>query len=456
MTGQLETLFTSTHDNEATLRAVLAASPLAISWSDSEGRIEFWNRKALDMFGYSFEEISTIDLWMLRAYPDPLYRAEVKTRWSAAIVAGKQRAAEFNGGEYDVTCKDGTVRNVEIIGNHFDNRLMVIFTDITERKRIEGELTQYRVHLEELVRERTGELERSRKRAESLLAESSRLREHAEQVAAALKRNEAEVIRAKNAAEAANRTKSTFLSSMSHELRTPLNSILGFAQILRTDARLPQSSRESVNIIVRAGEHLLNLINDVLEISRIESEKGSLSSQDFVPTQWARETLTLLEERIQQKDIQLLFLQSSALPGMIRSDRDKLRRILVNLVDNAIKFTEKGRISVQMSCRPQPDDGSRSLLVLDIEDTGIGISPADLTRLFKPFEQLGPGAVNAGTGLGLTIVRHYVDMMKGTITVNSNPGVGSCFHVEIPVQVIQDKAVDSQVIHARHIMGNEP
>jgi signal transduction histidine kinase/CheY-like chemotaxis protein len=248
----------------------------------------------------------------------------------------------------------------------------------------------------------------------------------------------AELQRAKEAAEAANQAKSTFLANISHELRTPLNAILGFSQLLLRGAEntLAPSQREDLAVINRSGEHLLGLINDVLEMSKIEAGRQRLNEHDFD----LHQTLAGLEEmfrlRANDRGIGLRFIVEPAVPRFVRADEGKLRQILLNLLGNAIKFTTAGDVTLEA----QLLDGGA--LRLAVHDTGPGIPPEEQEIIFVPFMQSTTGQQSQeGTGLGLTISRQFAQLMGGDLTLRSQPGEGSTFTLTIPVQVVEAAAL---------------
>lgn len=258
-----------------------------------------------------------------------------------------------------------------------------------------------------------------------------------------------ELHQAKEAAEAASRAKSLFLANMSHELRTPLNAILGFAQLMQ---RLPQMSaiqQEYTETINRNGIYLLQLIEDVLSISKIEADRITLNITQFDLFELLEQLRETLQFRIQPKELHLQLEQDANLPRYIQTDERKLRQILTNLLDNAIKFTDQGTVTL----RVMPGDGtllSQDIepsfreeelgfcpLRFEVEDTGVGIAPEELGNLFDAFVQSTSGRFSdTGTGLGLLICRRYIQIMGGEITVDSTLGRGSLFRFEIPVEPI--------------------
>ena len=233
-------------------------------------------------------------------------------------------------------------------------------------------------------------------------------------------------------ADAANRAKSEFLANMSHELRTPLNAIIGFTQVMERDSTLSGKNQERIGIINRAGEHLLNLINDILEMSKIEAGRITLEAEDFDLYDLLDTLQEMLALKAQAKKLQLIFDRAPDVPQYIRTDERKLRQVLINLLGNAIKFTEKGGVTLRVAMRNDPS--SNVQLRFEVEDTGPGIAPEEMDMLFKAFVQTETGRKSRqGTGLGLPITKKFVQLMGGKLTVNSELGRGTIFGFEIKV-----------------------
>ena len=302
--------------------------------------------------------------------------------------SGKITEVLYNASVYRAS--DGTVSGV-----------FAAARDITQLKRTEAELRRYKDHLEEEVQQRTTDL-----------------------------------VLARDAADAANRAKSVFLANMSHELRTPLNAILGFSSLLRREAQLPGAQSEKLDVINRSGEHLLTLINDVLEMSKIESGRVQLDESPFDLGAMVRDVIDLMHVRADQKGLRLIIEQSTGYPRRIQGDEARLRQILINLIGNAIKFTEQGGVTVRLGLKPSAE---QKHMLIEVEDSGPGISAEDQTRLFQPFQQLGKQAAdNQGTGLGLAISQQYAQLMGGSVTVQSTLGQGSLFQVELPLHEVDE------------------
>lgn len=240
----------------------------------------------------------------------------------------------------------------------------------------------------------------------------------------------AELQRARDQAEAANKAKSIFLANMSHELRTPLNAILGFSSLVQKDPQFPESQQRNLAIINRSGEHLLNLINDVLEMAKIESGRLQLEQTRFDLGALIRDVGDMMSVRAQDKGLQLLVDQSSEFPRFIYGDEARLRQILINLLGNALKFTQQGGVTLRLGSHRN----SHTHLMIEVEDTGPGIAESEREHIFEPFVQLGEQGDSKGTGLGLTITRQFVQLMGGQLTLESSVGKGSLFRIDLPLQ----------------------
>ena len=230
---------------------------------------------------------------------------------------------------------------------------------------------------------------------------------------------------ARLAADQANQAKSRYISAISHELRTPLNSILGYAQLMGEDASIPAHRKQAVSVIKRGGEHLLSLIEGTLDIARIESGKLTLVQKPMYFADFVREIASMFELEAQAKGLVFHHEVEGALPAVVRADEKRVRQILINLLGNAIKFTVQGQVRFRVRY-------AREMAVVDIEDTGPGLSALEHERIFEPFTRANtPGVSAPGAGLGLTIAKMLTDLMGGELTVASTPGVGSVFRVKL-------------------------
>ncbi len=229
-------------------------------------------------------------------------------------------------------------------------------------------------------------------------------------------------------AQQASQAKSQFLANISHELRTPLNIILGFSQLMTRSRSLDATQQEYLNTINHSGEHLLGLINNVLELSKIEAGKTTLNISEFDLNQFLNGLQPMFQFKAQSKGIEFRIERSGFLPKQIQSDEGKLRQVLVNLISNAIKFTKTGHVMLRIAPEPKVPD----TLAFEVEDTGIGIAAAELEQLFQPFVQAEAGRKSQeGTGLGLAIAQQFVHLMGGSLTAQSQVGVGTTFRFRV-------------------------
>ncbi len=299
-----------------------------------------------------------------------------------------------------------------------------IATDISERIKAERILNDFNKKLKKQVDERTRDLKFAKEQAERL----------------------------KQKAEMANRAKSEFLASMSHELRTPLNAILGFSQLINRDLAVPPKHREHLSIILRSGEHLLTLINDVLDMSKIEAGRITLNKNKLNLHRMLNDLKDMMSLKAKKKSLSLIFEISNDVSQHVKADETKLRQVLVNLIGNAIKFTKEGAVTV----RVYTDCDTPAELHFEIADTGPGIAPEDAAVLFDPFVQTEAGRQSGeGSGLGLAISRKFVQLMGGNIHVSSEVGKGTAFVFDIDVDPVDIGNMENKHL-SRNVTGIEP
>ncbi len=356
--------------------------------TNMKAEIEYVNDAFLSATGYSREEVIGQNPRILHSgrTPPETYAA----MWSA-MLQGQPWKGEFynrrkDGSEYIEFAIISPLRQPDGTISHY----VAVKEDITEKKHLGNELDSYRLHLEELVAQRTAELSAARQQAES-----------------------------------ANRAKSAFLANMSHEIRTPMNAIIGLNHLIRRAGVTPAQSQR-LDKIDSASRHLLSIINDILDLSKIEAGRLQLEHTDFHLAAILDNVDSLIGESARQKGLHIT-VDADAVPLWLRGDPTRLRQALLNFAGNAIKFTDQGTIGLRAQLL---EDTPQGLLVrFEVQDTGVGIAPEQMARLFQAFEQADPSTTrkHGGTGLGLAITRRLAHLMGGDAGANSTPGVGSTF-----------------------------
>ncbi|MBN8704297.1 MAG: PAS domain S-box protein [Bacteroidetes bacterium] len=378
---------------EEKFKKILQSTPDAIVIVDGQGVITFTNDQTQSLFGYLPDELIGQTLEILipdhHRHQHPAHREKFMHKPNARPM----------GTGLDLMCrrKDGTHLTVEVS--------------------LSPIMTETGIQIASAIRDVT-----PRKMAEE------------------------EIKRARDEAQNANKAKSEFLANMSHELRTPLNAILGYSQILEKDKTLLTSQREGLEIIRRSGEHLLTLINDILDLSKIESGHMELHRFDFDFIDFLESIAEVARLRAREKGIAFIFEKLSDLPAAVHSDEKKLRQILFNLLSNAVKFTDEGGVAFKVGYH-------EGKIRFQIEDTGVGIAPEKVEELFLPFHQVGDKARHVeGTGLGLAISQRLAKMLDSEVKIKSIPGEGSTFWFEIDLVEVEGFTAAPKV-NERSVIG---
>jgi PAS domain S-box-containing protein len=379
-------------DSRQLLQSILDNSPALIIVKDLEGKLFLINRRFGDLFHMNPNKLNGQTAYDIFPHDAAaaMHAADMKV-----IETGKAVENELTFPQ-----DDGLHTYIAIKAPLFDeagklHAICAVATDITERKQAEEELMRHRNHLEDMVRERNAEL-----------------------------------VIAKERAEVANRTKSTFLTNMTHELRTPLNAILGYARILAKDTHLNERQRNGLDTIRQSGEHLLNLITDLLDLSRIEAGKFELDTHAVNLRAFLQLIGDIIRIRAEQKGLAFRLYMAANLPTTVQVDERRLRQVLLNLLGNAVKFSERGEVCLCVQkLRHRIADVT---LRFEVQDSGPGIPADQLQTIFNPFEQVGDAQRrHGGSGLGLSISRQLVKLMGSDILVYSRLGAGSHFWFEL-------------------------
>ncbi|MFB3763724.1 MAG: ATP-binding protein [Methanotrichaceae archaeon] len=398
---------------ERLARSIIEQAAEAIVVCNAKGKIIRFSEAASHILGYDPSFRCCEDIFELRTPDDEKFNPVSAVLEGKTILKSECRFERSDGRIFHLLMNAGPLKDKEgrIIG------CVITLTDITERHKAREALQKAHDELEQRVRERTAELIKINK----------------------------DLIKAKEAAEAAAEAKAAFLANMSHELRTPLNAVIGFSSLLLDD-NLTEEQKEYIENIRNGGQALLAIISNILELSRAEKDKISIERQPFSLKHLIRESLDLVAVQAKQKGLKMNYTISYDLPDTIIGDHGRLRQVLINLLSNAVKFTDVGGILVSVSSKILEDN--KRLVTFAIKDTGIGMPRDKMDRLFEPFAQLEYiiSRKRDGAGLGLAICKELVKLMGGEIWAESEEGKGSTFHFAIPAEVVPDKQLSSSEV----------
>ncbi|MBI5215156.1 MAG: response regulator [Ignavibacteriae bacterium] len=402
-------------------------------------------REKIIMFvGFSLLGAALVGLFVSRGLTLPIKKLSLAAREIASGSFGKELAISSRDEIGELSSAFNTM-SAEL-SNQRDSILKktkelestntALEAEVLVRKKAEEEIKRINENLEQRVRQRTVELETTNDELETQISFRKKI--------------EIELVKAKEHAESATRAKSEFLATMSHEIRTPMNGVIGMTDLLMQSA-LNEQQREYVDTIRVSGDALLTVINDILDFSKIESGKIDLLEEPFELKACIEEVFDLLSTKASEKDIELSYLAQNNVPQFIFSDRHRLRQILINLVNNAIKFTNEGEITVLIKVKSYSD--SHTQIQFDINDTGIGIPEEKIPLLFQPFTQVDSSATRrySGTGLGLAICSRLTQVMGGTTSVQSTVGKGSTFTFTISVKEVPKDSVQMKPYMKRNL-----
>lgn len=402
MADKLNTLYLDVQHEASFNRAIFSTSPSGIIIVDSYGNIKQLNTASEALFGYKADSIlnKNIDTLIYSASDKNHYFFNTKIKSNGNLI-NEAEAMRMDNSRFPIYLAIGKMEQAE------ETLYVLIVSDLTERKQHEEELDKYRANLEQTVKERTEEL-----------------------------------IQARDSAEAGARTKAAFLANMSHEIRTPMNAIIGFTEMLILKQTMPEESLKHLRTVLNSAQSLLVIINDILDISKLESGKFVLERTYFhLPNALALALQTVNQQAL-EKNLEMRFDLETDLPHRYLGDPTRLRQVILNLVSNAIKFTQEGHIHIYVKKE------SNNKLHFIVSDTGIGMNEQQVKNVFESFVQADESTTRCfgGTGLGTTISKQIVNIMGGDIWVESELGKGSAFHFTCELDIVE-QALDRECLY---------
>lgn len=363
-------------ESEARFKSFVQQAPVPISYVDSTtGSVKYINPRFLDIFGYTYDEVSTMDKWWILAYPDPEHRKIVIKNWENAVELARKTKTDIVPEVYSVCCKDGSLKQILVSGITLGNDFLSILFDVTAQKKFEQKL-----------------------------------------------------ITAIKKAEENEKLKSAFLANMSHEIRTPMNGIMGFVELLKTPKLSGEKREKYIQIILQSGERMLSTINAIIEISKIETEQIVPEITEINLTKLIQDQCAFFIPEASKKGINLYYAPLTDKKSFLSSDNSMLNSIFTNLINNAIKYTKNG--SIEFGYTEKKD-----FLEFFVKDTGIGIPKDSQKIIFERFTRVDHKNTMAieGSGLGLSITKAYIELLGGKIWMDSEEGIGSQFFFTLPM-----------------------
>ncbi len=435
---------TALQESEERFRQIALTTPEAIITFDGLGTIDLWNPGAEEIFGYRVGEIvGKSAMTLIPARLQRLGRRELASIAKSGRTTRPERTMTFHGRR-----KNGIEFPIEVSVSAWQTRtgpyIACICRDVTDRRRTSAELRD----AYDMLRRRAGELEESQRIVLSMMEDAEDARSRLEAMNRQLEQSVQRASELASTADAANRAKSNFLANMSHEIRTPMNGIIGMAELLLS-TRLNGEQKECADVILQSSQALLAILNDILDFSKIEAGKLELKPEPFDLRASIDGVLQLFKVRAGDRGVTLSQRYRPDCPRRFVGDIQRIRQVLMNLVGNAVKFTEKGRIAVDIECLKKTSVAAN--IRISVQDTGIGIAPEDQPLLFKEFSQadMSPARRHEGTGLGLAISRQLIEMMDGSIGFTSQKDKGSTFYFTLTLPLERSGLLPEQVVAAR-------